>query len=94
MLAIHLDAPAGAPNCVSFDFRFLSDEFPENVGLPVNDGFVAELDTQSVTTDDTGDISAPNNFAFDQTVRWSASTPRGPHRWPPRAPRTTARRSC
>ena len=66
VLAIHLDAPAGAPSCVSFDFRFLSDEYPENVGLPVNDGFVAELDTQSVTTDDTGDISAPNNFAFDQ----------------------------
>jgi hypothetical protein len=67
VLAIDMNVPAGAPNCLTFDFRFLSDEFPENVGLPVNDGFVAELDTESATTDETGDISAPNNFAFDPT---------------------------
>jgi hypothetical protein len=66
VLAIDMTVPAGGPNCLTFDFRFLSDEFPENVGLTVNDGFVAEIDTESVTTDDTGDISAPDNFAFDE----------------------------
>ena len=80
---------------MSFDFRFLSEEFPENVGLPVNDGFVAELDTQSGTTDDTGDISAPNNFAFDQngsliSINTAGQMTAGRRR----APRTTARRSC
>lgn len=51
-------------NCLSFDFRFLSEEFPEYVGGSVNDAFVAELDTSTWTTVD-NDIVAPNNFAFD-----------------------------
>jgi uncharacterized repeat protein (TIGR01451 family) len=51
-------------NCLSFDFRFLSEEFPEFVGGSVNDAFVAELDTSTWTTLDS-DIVAPNNFAFD-----------------------------
>ena len=43
ILQIDLDVPAGR-NCLSFDFRFLSEEFPGFVGGSVNDAFVAELD--------------------------------------------------
>ena len=63
ILKIDLNVPVGI-NCLSFDFRFLSDEFPEFVGGSVNDGFVAELDNSTWTTVDSV-INAPNNFAFD-----------------------------
>ena len=63
ILKIDLNVPVGI-NCLSFDFRFLSDEFPEFVGSSVNDGFVAELDNSTWTTVDSV-INAPNNFAFD-----------------------------
>jgi uncharacterized repeat protein (TIGR01451 family)/fimbrial isopeptide formation D2 family protein len=53
-------------NCLSFDFRFLSEEFPEFVGGSVNDAFVAELDASTWTTVDNA-IVAPDNFAFDPT---------------------------
>ncbi|MDQ7910118.1 Ig-like domain-containing protein [Phytohabitans sp. ZYX-F-186] len=53
-------------NCVHFDFKFLSDEFPEYVGSPYNDAFIAELDSSTWTTSGST-ISAPNNFAFDPT---------------------------
>lgn len=63
VLRIDVDVPEGA-NCLSIDFRFLSDEFPEYVGSSVNDAFIAELDTSTWST--AGNvISAPNNFAFD-----------------------------
>ena len=63
ILKIDLNVPVGI-NCLSFDFRFLSEEFPEFVGSSVNDGFVAELDSSTWTTVDSV-INAPNNFAFD-----------------------------
>jgi hypothetical protein len=56
-------APAGS-NCLTFDFKFLSEEFPTFVGGSVNDAFVAELDTSNWTTA-SNVINAPNNFAFD-----------------------------
>lgn len=63
ILRIDLTVPEGA-NCLSLDFRFLSEEFPEYVGSSVNDAFIAELDTSDWTT--AGSIiTAPNNFAFD-----------------------------
>ncbi|MGH2900935.1 MAG: hypothetical protein ACRDMZ_19825, partial [Solirubrobacteraceae bacterium] len=40
---IGVRVPKGS-NCLSFRFRFLSDEFPEFVGSPFNDAFIAELD--------------------------------------------------
>lgn len=51
-------------NCVQFDFKFFSEEFPEFVGSPFNDAFIAEVD---VTTWDTvgSDITAPDNIALD-----------------------------
>ncbi len=64
-LKINLNVPASA-NCLSVDFRFLSEEYPEFVGSAFNDGFVAELDTSDFQATDTG-ITAPHNFAFDST---------------------------
>jgi uncharacterized repeat protein (TIGR01451 family)/fimbrial isopeptide formation D2 family protein len=63
ILRLDFTAPSNV-NCLSFEFRFLSDEFPEYVGGSVNDAFVAELDTSDWTTVDSA-IIAPNNFAFD-----------------------------
>ena len=57
-------SPAGAPlaTCLSFDFRFLSEEYPDRIASPFNDAFIAELDTSPWTTSGAS-ISAPNNFA-------------------------------
>src|SRR4051812_18695120 len=58
-------APKGA-NCAGFDFRFLSEEFPEFVGSRFNDGFIAELDTSDFNVSTAG-IAAPHNFGFDSS---------------------------
>jgi uncharacterized repeat protein (TIGR01451 family)/uncharacterized repeat protein (TIGR02543 family) len=63
ILKIDLSVPAAA-NCLSIDFRFLSDEFPEFVGSAFNDAFIAELDSSDWTTSGSA-ITAPHNFAFD-----------------------------
>lgn len=63
ILKVDLNVPPGA-NCLSFDFQFLSDEYPEYVGTAFNDAFIAELDSSTWTTNGST-ISAPNNFAFD-----------------------------
>ncbi len=63
ILRIDLDVPPLA-NCLSIDFRFLSDEFPEYVGSSFNDAFIAELDSSTWTTSGST-ITAPDNFAFD-----------------------------
>jgi hypothetical protein len=52
-------------NCLSFDFAFLSEEFPELQDGPFHDGFVAELDQTSWMTTGTNTVNAPDNFAFD-----------------------------
>ena len=46
IMRIDLRIPADA-NCLSFDFRFLSEEYPEFVGDVYNDAFIAELDHSS-----------------------------------------------
>jgi uncharacterized repeat protein (TIGR01451 family) len=63
VLEIDLSVPVGA-NCLSLQFRFLSEEYAEFVGQAFNDAFIAELDATSWTTAGST-ISAPNNFAFD-----------------------------
>jgi len=63
VLKINLNVPA-ASNCLTLDFKFLSEEFPEYVGSPFNDAFIAELDTSDWTTAGST-ITAPHNFAFD-----------------------------
>jgi hypothetical protein len=65
ILKVDLTVPSGA-NCLSVDFRFFSEEFPEFVGKSVNDAFVAELDSSTWTTASNA-VNAPKNFAFDPT---------------------------
>ena len=64
-MKIDLAIPTGA-NCLSFNFRFLSEEFPVYVGTAFNDAFIAELDTTNWTTSGST-ITAPHNFAFDSS---------------------------
>ncbi|MCK0114344.1 choice-of-anchor L domain-containing protein, partial [Ornithinimicrobium sp. F0845] len=63
ILKVDLAVPEGS-NCLTFDFRFLSEEFPRYVGTQYNDAFIAELDTSTWTTSGST-ITAPDNFAFD-----------------------------
>ena len=42
-MRIRVHVPKGA-NCLSFRFKFLSEEFPEFVGTEYNDAFIAEVD--------------------------------------------------
>ncbi len=55
-------------NCLSFRFRFLSQEFPEFVGSPYNDAFIAELDhsTWDAGTTLKPKVTAPRDFARDR----------------------------
>ena len=58
--------PAGAaalPGCLSFDFRFLSEEYPTRLASPFTDTFIAELAGQPNWTAPDSTITAPNNFA-------------------------------
>ncbi len=62
---IRVKVPKGA-NCLSFRFKFLSDEYPEWVGSIFNDALIAEVGRSprwnaSGTQDPT--ITAPRNFA-------------------------------
>jgi hypothetical protein len=57
-------APATTANCLSFDFAFYSEEFPEYVDSPFNDAFIAELNMSNWTTSGSS-IDAPGNFARD-----------------------------
>ena len=63
VLRIGVNVPSTA-NCLTFDFKFYSEEYPEYVNTQYNDAFIAELDSSTWTTSGTT-ISAPNNFAFD-----------------------------
>lgn len=62
---IRIQVPKGA-NCLSFRFKFLSEEYPEFVGSIFNDAFIAEL-SRSPKWDASGNqdptITAPRNFA-------------------------------
>ena len=63
VLKVGVNVPQGA-NCLTFDFAFYSDEFPEYVDSSYNDAFIAELDNSTWATAGST-ITAPNNFAFD-----------------------------
>jgi hypothetical protein len=63
LLKADLTVQPGA-NCLTFDFKFLSEEYPGFVNTGYNDAFVAELDTSTWTTSGST-ITAPNDFAFD-----------------------------
>jgi len=64
IMRIDLRIPRNA-NCLSFRFKFLSEEFPEFVGDDFNDAFIAELDASNwnAATKDDPKITAPRNFA-------------------------------
>ena len=61
-LAVTVNVPGGA-NCLAFDYRFLSEEFPEYVNAGFNDAFLAELDASNWSVADDNTISAPGDFA-------------------------------
>jgi hypothetical protein len=64
VLSIDFHVPSGM-NCVALDYRFLSEEYPDNVGATVSDGFLALLDDPTWSADLTADIAAPSNIALD-----------------------------
>ena len=63
VLRVTANVPANA-NCLSFEFRFLSEEYPEFVNAGFNDAFIAEIG-QSTWTTSGQTVNAPNNMAFD-----------------------------
>ncbi len=69
VLRVGVTVPAGA-NCLSVDFRFLSEEYPEFLQGMFNDSFLAELDPVSPGSTwriSGSSVAAPRNFAFDPT---------------------------
>ena len=67
-LQVNLNVPANR-NCLTVDFRFLTEEFPEYIGSQYNDAFLVELDANDFTVADDGKVTAPSNFAFDPDGR-------------------------
>eukprot|EP00956_Cyclotella_meneghiniana_P027610 scaffold62365_cov44-Cyclotella_meneghiniana.AAC.6 len=65
VLRIDLDIPVDQ-NCLSGDFMFLSEEFPEFVDSDFNDAFILELDESTWTTSENSTIYAPDNIAIDE----------------------------
>ncbi len=63
VLRIDLDVPAGF-NCLSTNFKFFSDEYPEFVGTRYNDALIMEWGSSTWSTSGS-QITAPGNFAFD-----------------------------
>jgi len=62
---IRLRVPRGA-NCLSFRFKFLSEEYPEWVGTEYNDAFIAEVGhspTWTASDNRVPVIEAPDDFA-------------------------------
>ena len=57
--------------CLSFSFRFLSEEYPEFVESEFNDAFIAELNGSTWTSRSNEDptIDAPRNFAKSSAGR-------------------------
>ncbi len=62
-LRIDLDVPDNR-NCMTMDYRFLTEEFPEYIGSQYNDAFLAELDASDFSVAGSGVVTAPSNFAF------------------------------
>jgi hypothetical protein len=66
-LSLTLRAPEWA-NSISFNFRFLSEEYPEYVGREYNDFFSCSLDGENIVFDTEGKIINVNNNFFDPNI--------------------------
>lgn len=67
ILRLTVNVPKG-DTCLSFRFRFLSNEFPTWVGSQYNDGFIAEIDHDTWTSQRSSPyIHAPRDFAKTPT---------------------------
>jgi hypothetical protein len=65
IMRIRVHVPQGA-NCLSFRFKFLSEEFPEFVGSSFNDAFIAEVGhspSWKASSNQFPTITAPDDFA-------------------------------
>ena len=74
VVVLRIDFETPVSGCVlTFDYQFLSEEYPEFTGQPFGDAFVAELDlsTWSATG---GAVTAPNAFVLE-TVGTTTLTP-------------------
>ena len=56
-----VSVPTGM-TCLSFNFRFLSADYPSGLTSPYNDAFIAEVDNSTWTTSGSS-VSAPNDFS-------------------------------
>lgn len=76
-LRLDVEIPQDA-NCLTFDYRFLTEEFDEFVGSDFNDAFLGEINASTFILQDDGSVVAPNNFAAgpdgDPTTVKEAST--------------------
>lgn len=70
VLRVDLNVPRSA-RCLSFSFRFLSEEYDEFIDSEFNDAFVAELDrnTWSGSGTQSAIVRAPHNFAFARSKK-------------------------
>lgn len=70
IMRIDLRVPRNA-NCLTFRFRFLTEEFPEFVNDIFNDAFIAEIEDSNWDASGPVDptITAPRNFAVDSAGR-------------------------
>jgi len=59
---VKIDLGPATGTCLAFDFRFLSEEFPEYVTAGFNDAFVAQLNTLNVAVSGQS-VVAPGDFA-------------------------------
>lgn len=63
ILRVDLRVPKGA-RCLSFSFRFLSEEYPEFVNSSYNDAFIAELGKSNWNALGGSRVKAPRDFAL------------------------------
>lgn len=69
VVVVRIDFATVAPNCIlSFDYQFLSEEYPEFAGAGFGDSFVAELDVSTWSAIG-GVVRAPNAFVFESVDR-------------------------
>jgi hypothetical protein len=66
-LSFTLRAPEWA-NSLSFNFRFMSEEYPEYVGEEYNDFFSCLIDGENIVFDTDGNIINVNNNFFDPSI--------------------------